>query len=135
MKIKTVRSPLPDRTPGDVYVDGAWFCYSLEDPDRRLEDGGTKIPKETAIPRGTYRVIIDWSARFKKYMLHLLDVPQFIGVRAHGGNVVGNTEGCPLLGAERTANGIRNCGPTVQRLQGWVQAALDRGEEVTWEVV
>ena len=93
MNIVVIRDPSTDvSTLGKVYVNGLFQCYSLEDVDRRLEDGGTKIPGETAIPRGVYKVVIDWSNRFKKEMMHVLDVPGFEGVRIHTGNFAGKEE-------------------------------------------
>ncbi len=89
-----------DRTIGSIYVNGSFECFSLEDKDRELEKDGQKIPKQTAIPKGKYRIIIDWSDRFKCLMLHVLDVPQFTGIRIHAGNRPEDTEGCPVTGKE-----------------------------------
>lgn len=86
---------------GSLFLDDLFECYTLEDPDRFLENGGEKIPKETAIPRGTYRVIVDWSERFTRPMPHILDVPQFTGIRFHILNMSDETEGCIGLGKER----------------------------------
>ena len=93
----------PDRCIGGLYIDGTYFCYTLEDTDRKLEEDGIKIPKQTAIPRGKYKVIINHSNRFKRDMPLLLDVPQFEGIRIHAGNTPENTEGCILLGMEYDA--------------------------------
>ncbi len=102
MIIEQVRKDFyPDITLGGMYIDGTWFCYVLEDTDRKLEDGGIKIPGKTAIPRGHYQVIIDMSDRFKRRMPHILNVPQFEGIRIHAGNRPEDTEGCPILGFQR----------------------------------
>jgi hypothetical protein len=90
----------PDRCIGGFYIDGSWCYYTLEDTDRKLEEGGVKIPGKTAIPRGRFKVTISWSNRFRRLMPHILDVPQFVGVRIHAGNVPENTEGCPLIGLQ-----------------------------------
>jgi hypothetical protein len=84
-------------TIGELLIDGRFECYTLEDAVRT----GPKVPGKTAIPAGTYKVIIDMSTRFKKLMPHILDVKGFSGVRIHSGNTSENTEGCPITGRIR----------------------------------
>ncbi len=62
------------------------ICYTLEDAIR-----DKKIKNETAIKAGTYTVIVTMSPRFKKELPLLLNVPEFSGVRIHGGNTEKNT--------------------------------------------
>lgn len=89
-------------TLGSLYIDGSWFCFTLEDPVRDLgPDGKGKIPGETAIPAGNYKVAIDQSTRFNRLMPHILDVPFFEGVRIHSGNTASDTEGCVLVGMQK----------------------------------
>ena len=96
-------------TLGQMYQDGLHLGFTCEDTDRELEDGGIKIAKETAIPRGVYRLTVSMSNRFSRLMPEVQDVPQFSGVRIHGGNTDRDTEGCPLLGKIRTAEGVAGC--------------------------
>ena len=63
-----------------------------------IEDGSVKLPGKMAIPGGRYRLVIDWSNRFGRMMPHVLDVPQFTGIRIHSGNRREDTEGCPITG-------------------------------------
>lgn len=99
MQIDIVRTIFTDKsTIGDFIINNRFFSYSLEDKDRQwhTEAGeiiawvkSLKIPKETAIPYGTYEVIINYSNRFKKEMPLLLNVPDYLGVRIHTGNYAG----------------------------------------------
>ncbi len=135
MKLTLVREPTNDgNTFGKLYVNNAYQCETLEDTDRRLEDGGKKIPGETAIPRGEYKVVIDWSNRFKREMMHVLDVPGFDGVRLHAGNTNAETHGCPLLGTGRANGWLLNSRVAVSRVFELVEQALDKGEPVTLKV-
>jgi hypothetical protein len=83
----------PTYTIGKLYINGKYECYTLEDAVR-----DKKVQDVTAIPTGTYKLIIDASRRFKKDMPHILNVPNFTGVRIHSGNTSKDTEGCILLG-------------------------------------
>ena len=82
-----------DSTIGDLYIDGKFFCYTLEDKVRK-----NKIYGETAIPLGEYDVILAYSPTFKKILPRLLDVPNFDGVLIHNGTHKGHTKGCILVG-------------------------------------
>lgn len=95
-------------TFGILYVDDVEECQTLEDTDRELEiNPSGKIRGQTAIPRGTYNLIIDYSSRFKQEMPHILDVPGFEGIRIHPGNTKEDTEGCILVGMQRDLEGKR----------------------------
>jgi hypothetical protein len=84
-------------TIGELYIDGKFQCYTLEDVEREV-----KIKNETAIPKGTYKVVITYSNRFKKQLPLLLNVPNFEGIRIHTGNTNHDTEGCILVGQTRS---------------------------------
>lgn len=99
MQLKLKRTDFTgNSTIGELYVNEIFECYVLEDTVREGDIFKVKVKGETAIPRGTYKVIIDESARFKRLMPHILDVPNFAGVRIHSGNDKDDTEGCILTG-------------------------------------
>ena len=114
MKLLLEREPSTEKfTRGRLYLlnakikeNGAklFICHTLEDVQRDV-----KIKAETAIPWGMYKVVITMSNRFKRRLPLLLDVPNFEGVRIHGGNSEKNTEGCILVAARKTATGIAGC--------------------------
>lgn len=81
-------------TVGKMYIDNIYECYTLEDVVRK----GAKVNGQTAIPTGTYNLIINHSNRFNRDLPLLENVPNFTGVRIHAGNTSANTEGCILVG-------------------------------------
>ena len=78
--------------------NGKKLCDTLEPIWRNYDGGELKIPKKSAIPEGTYRVVTTYSLRFRKYLPLLVGVPGFEGVRIHAGNTSKDTEGCILVG-------------------------------------
>lgn len=120
----------PAFTLGSLFSDDEFLGYTCEDTDRGLENGGKKIYGATAIPRGRYRVVLSWSERFQRYLPEVLGVPGFVGIRIHGGNRATDTLGCPLLGSERTADGVRNCKDVNLHLIALLEDAEHRKEEV-----
>lgn len=123
-----------DSVTGVLEVDSRSTCYTLE--DAVLEQPGLdvkewKIPGKTAIPRGRYKVVMDFSNRFGRIMPHILDVPGFTGVRFHGGNTSEQTEGCVLLGEKRIDDHtIAECEPACRELSDLILAALANHEEI-----
>ena len=115
---------------GKLFIDGVYWGETLEDTDRQLESGGSKVDGDTAIPRGTYTLALTYSNRFRKIMPEILHVPGFCGVRIHGGNTEADTLGCPLLGHVRTSTGIADCAGINQRLLEFLELAQYRRHTV-----
>ena len=78
--------------------NGKKICDTLEPIWRNYDGGEMKIPRKSAIPEGSYRVVVTKSRRFQKYLPLLVGVPGFEGVRIHSGNTSRDTEGCILVG-------------------------------------
>lgn len=92
-------------TIGEVYIDGEFFCHSIEDIDRGLyqymnagEISKLKVYGETAIPYGSYKVTITYSPKYKRNMPQVMNVVGFSGIRIHSGNSEKDSLGCILLG-------------------------------------
>jgi hypothetical protein len=124
----------PMRTFGRMSINGVPFCETLEDTDRRMEDGGAKVAAKTCIPRGLYPVTLDYSQRFQQVMPHVLDVDGFAGIRIHPGNTEADTEGCILVGRSRGIDRITQSRVTYERLMILLEDAIARGELITLEV-
>jgi hypothetical protein len=129
MKLRLVRDTFRSSfTLGRLYVNDQEFCNTLEDCVRAV-----KIKGETAIPEGVYQVVIDMSARFKRLMPHVLNVPNFEGIRIHKGNKAEDTDGCILLGMTRGDGYISQSGVAFDKFFDLLQDALKHGS-VTLEV-
>ena len=132
MTLRLDRTELtPEYTIGRLFVDDAEECWVLEDPVR---EDGVKVHGKTAIPQGRYRVVIDYSPRFKRPLPHLLDVPNFQGIRIHSGNTVEDTEGCLLVGTSHVGGVVMRSRTAFTALQSKLVEALSRGEEVWMDV-
>ena len=122
-------------TVGKLYIDGDYICYVLEDAVRQVEGQPVsqwKIQDETAIPRGTYKMIMSMSNRFKKVLPELLDVPGFSGIRIHTGNSDKNTSGCLLLGTNRAGvDWISGSTAAFILFMNKIKWAIDRKEDIT----
>jgi hypothetical protein len=116
-------------TLGRLFINATTECYTLEDVVR---PDGVKVDGQTAIPAGTYNVIIDSSTRFKRDMPHILDVPGFTGIRIHSGNTDADTEGCILLGTKIDSDDfISGSHDAFNSFFSKLKAALDSGEGVS----
>lgn len=94
MKLLLLRyESVKNSTPGALFVEGAFACFTLEDMVRRV-----KILGETAIPAGTYKVTFEDSPKFGPGTITLHNVHGYTDVRAHGGNTIKDTKGCILVG-------------------------------------
>jgi len=117
-------------TIGTLSVNGILECFTLEDAERE-----EKIPGETAIPRGKYRLVITFSNRFQRRMPLLMDVPGFTGIRIHCGNKPEDTEGCILVGRSKGKNWIGNSRIAYDALYPKIETVLLAGEHVSMEII
>lgn len=133
MDLKIVRKEFTSKsTIGELYVDDVFECYTLED---RYRPDGPKVPHETCIPCGTYEVTIDFSNRFKRLMPHVLDVPNFSGIRIHSGNTSADTEGCILLGKTKATDRVDKSRLAFNNFFAKLDEAVDSNEPVALEIV
>lgn len=132
MKLKLIRDTFTDKsTTGPLMVDDVSECYILEDVVRPV---GEKVFGKTAIPEGTYKVVLDYSPKYGRIMPHILDVPNFLGIRIHAGNQAEDTEGCLIVGRMRRPNWVGESKLAYAALFQKLQQAVSIGEEITIEV-
>ena len=129
MQINVIRKEYsPKSTIGELYVEGKFECFTLEDRIRAVKVRGT-----TAIPVGKYEVTVTWSDRFKRPLPLLMNVPNYEGVRIHTGNTDENTEGCLLVGKTRQPDFVGESKAAFNALFPKIQQALQR-EKVFLEI-
>ena len=131
----------PNYTEGELYVNGVYFCKTLEDTNRDLNKNGQfdnnekKVYGETCIPCGKYKVILSYSPKFKRELPEILEVPDFQGIRIHRGNKISDTLGCILCG-EKVKNGyLSNSTPYEIKLVELFKQAKSRNEESFLEII
>lgn len=100
-----------------------------------LRPPGVKLKGKTAIPAGVYDVTITPSARFKKELPLLLNVPMFEGIRIHPGNTAADTEGCLLPGRLREADFVGQSNVAFQALFAKLRAEIMRKGTIKIEII
>ena len=140
MKLTLKRIALrPTYTIGRLYVDGNYFCDTLEDTVRDLnkngkfDNGEKKVYAKTAIPYGTYEIKWTYSPRFKKYTPQMMNVPSFEGIRIHAGNTSADTQGCLLLGENKQVGKVLNSRATINKFYTLIKKACSN-VKVTIEI-
>lgn len=138
MNIQVERLWFTDKsTIGTLSINGANECFTLEDQVREIPGEPVenwKVPGQTAIPKGTYNVVMTFSNRFQRTLPLLEDVPGFDGIRIHSGNTDKDTEGCILVGRYKTQDAIQESRIALGALLQSIERALKDGEKITLEI-
>lgn len=116
-------------TIGRLYVDGVYWCDTLEDRVRDLEREA-KVPGQTAIPAARYAVVVNRSPKFGRLLPRLVGVPGFEGVLIHRGNTAADTAGCILPGENRVVGNVLNSTYWEKRITDHLLTAQERGEKI-----
>ena len=95
---------------------GNRICDTLEPTWRNYKGGELKVPRKSAVPEGTYPVVVTKSWKFGKYLPLLVGVPGFEGIRIHSGNTNKDTEGCILVGQNLEKGKVLMSRITLERL-------------------
>lgn len=139
-------------TIGILYVNGVRFCETIEDRDRGLSSDmplseimSKKVYGVTAIPTGTYKVVLSvspkfkdksWAAKHGGLLPEILNVKCYSGVRLHVGNSPKDSLGCILVGDNKVIGGVTNSVKRYTELMDkYLMPAWTRKEEITLEIV
>ena len=139
MEIRVKRIARKDGyTIGKMYINGAYFCDTLEDTDRGLKSTmsldeilARKVKAQTVIPTGKYEVILTYSLKFKRVLPLLLNVPGYQFIRVHNGNRPDSTEGCLLVGENKERGKVLNSRATLEKLMSVLLECEKKKEKVT----
>lgn len=138
MKITIERKNKKDTyTIGKLYIDGVYFCDTLEDKDRNLDSSmsledilAKKVYGETAIPYGTYSAEVTYSPKFKRDLLLIKDVKGFEGIRVHAGNFASNSLGCVLIGRNTHVGMLSESKKTLEAFMKRIEGETDITVEI-----
>lgn len=152
MNIEVIRKHFkPSYTIGKLFINGEYFCDTLEDTDRGLTDTMTeedilkvKVKGNTCIPYGKYEITLNIKSpkysNFTKYKYaafaegkipRLLNVKGFEGILIHAGNTADHTDGCILVGENKVKGQVINSQATWTNLYKLMKAANDKKEPIT----
>lgn len=141
----------PKYTIGHLYINGEFFCDTIEDVDRGLEQGMSlyeigkiKIKGQTCIPYGTYTITLNvvsakysnytrypWALYAKGKIPRLLNVPGFDGILIHPGTTQLDTDGCLIVGENKAKGKVLNSQATWKKLYTLLEKAANKKEKIT----
>ena len=134
-------------TVGQLFIDGKFFCNTIEDKDRHLDQSmplkkiqEVKVAAKTAIPTGTYRIRMDIIS--PKYSLkpwyvknchgarlpRIENVPGWSGILIHAGNTAADSSGCLLVGKNDVVGMVTDSKATFLKLYNKMYEAYKKGE-------
>ena len=156
MKLKLVRTAKKDKyTIGHLYMQDKtnkqwlYLCDTIEDKDRGLDQSMTeaniqhlKVYKQTAIPTGSYKIVINIvSGTFVKKQKYkdfcggklprLSYVKGFSGILIHAGTDQDSSAGCIIVGQNKVVGKVINSWETFKMVYKKLKAASDRDETIT----
>lgn len=117
-------------TIGKLYINGVYFCDTIEDKVRLLNSYEDKVYAQTAIPIGRYKVILSYSPHFKCTLPELQSVEFFKNIRIHNGTDENDSAGCIIVGENKIKGKVINSKITLNKLMDILQPAWDRNEPI-----
>lgn len=138
-------------TIGKLYINDQYFCDTIEDKDRQLDDKmseplikSMKVYGQTAIPTGTYIIDMNttspkfkdrtWAKPYGGKLPRLIGVKGFEGILIHVGNTQQDSLGCILIGYNKIKGKVVNSTACFQKLMPILLKAHLAGEVITIKV-
>lgn len=113
MNLQVKRHTLtPTSTLGDLYIDGGFFCRTLERPDA-AQPG---VSGAVCIPLGNYEGSIIYFPHMKEDAPLLNGTEPRTGIFVHVGNYPKDSEGCILVGLSQSRDFVGNSKDAFERL-------------------
>lgn len=138
MKLELKRIALkPNYTIGKLFINGTYYCDTIEDKvidlnkNGKFDDGLTKVMHQTAIPYGTFKVVVNHSPKFNRELPRLLDVPYFEGILIHNGSDQNSSSGCIIVGENKSVGKVTNSTFYMNNLTARIKDAQNKGETTT----
>ena len=144
----------PNYTIGSFYINDEYFCDTIEDTDRGLDDNmseaiikGKKIYGKTAIPTGTYKITLNvispkysdfnkykWAKQCEGRIPRLINVKGFDGVLIHVGNTEQDSLGCIIVGENKVKGKVINSTNTFTKLYSKLKECVNK-EDITLTII
>lgn len=144
IKLKRVYT-CPNYTIGKLYINDKHVCDTLEDTDRGLDSNmsldeilSKKVYGKTAIPTGTYPISLNiyspskgskepYKSVCNGFIPRLLNVPGYSGVLIHIGNTQYDTNGCILVGLNKSIGKVSNSRSTFCQIYKQLKEEANKG--------
>lgn len=125
--VRTARKD--DYTIGKLYINGEFFCHTLEPTDTTYFGCEFKLGA-SAIPVGVYQLASSvWSPKFQDYRPRVKGFAYSNNILIHEGNTRKDTEGCILMGNNLVKGKVLNSKANLKK----VMKKLD--EQGLWSLV
>lgn len=139
-------------TIGHLYIDGKYFCDTIEDTDRGISADmsehdilSKKIYGKTAIPNGLYEIRMTHSPKFHNRIWakltagkvpQIINVPCFSGVRIHPANEASELLGCIAVGKNTKVGAVTSSQHYYTILViDHIFPAIERREKIELEII
>lgn len=128
----------PPRNGREGYTLGRFFfsdglddpkIFTLEDQDRRLEEGNPKIPGRSAMPLGQYELTL-YESPTKGLVPLFHNVPNFTYCEIHGANKAEQLLGCVAVGMRQEIDGVSHCALALALIVTRMKAAAKANRKV-----